>query len=173
MAPRKPVKSYRSDSNTVERLELDVPAGAESARPSFRYTRTNSAFWTVDQVSFTQPNPPSQLAVGSLRADTNLLGRPGSDSPWKVTAKAVVRTAHGEPVRDAKVTTELTAGGTVHTLTGTTEKDGSVTFKATVPRGVASAALTVTDVRYRDLAYYGELDPVRTLDLIRPAGNRG
>ncbi|MFF9351995.1 alkaline phosphatase family protein [Streptomyces sp. NPDC014734] len=167
------VRSYRSDVNTVERLELAVPAGAESARLSFRYTGTNSAFWTVDQVSFAQPGPPSQLAVGSLAADTNLLGRPGSDSPWKVTAKAVVRTAQGKPVKDAKVTTELTAGGTVHTLTGTTKKDGSVTFKVTVPRGVAAATLSVTDVRYRDLAYHGELDPVRTLDLTRPTGHRG
>ncbi|MFF9402977.1 hypothetical protein [Streptomyces sp. NPDC014744] len=48
-----------------------------------------------------------------------------------------------------------------------------MTFKVTVPRGVAEAALTVTDVRYRDLAYHGELDPVRTLDLDRPTGHRG
>ncbi|MFF9316911.1 alkaline phosphatase family protein [Streptomyces sp. NPDC014735] len=167
------VKSYRSDVNTVERLELTVPSGARTARLSFRYTGTNSAFWTVDQVSFAQPAPPSQLAVASLRADTNLLGRPGSDSPWKVTAHAVVRTAQGEPVKGARVTAELTADGTVRELTGTTKKDGSVTFKVTVPRGVAEAALTVTDVRYRDLAYHGELDPVRTLDLDRPTGHRG
>lgn len=167
------VKSYRSDVNTVERLELTVPAGAETARLSFRYTGTNSAFWTVDQVSFAQPEPPSQLAVASLHADTNLLGRPGSDSPWKVTAKAVVRTAQGTPVKGAKVTAELTAGGTTRELAGTTKKDGSVTFKVTVPRGVAEAALTVKDVRYQDLAYHGELDPVRTLDLARPTGHRG
>ncbi|MER6502008.1 alkaline phosphatase family protein [Streptomyces sp. NPDC001455] len=167
------VKSYRSDVNTVERLELTVPAGAGTARLSFRYTGTNSAFWTVDQVSFAQPAPPSQLAVDSLRAETNLLGRPGSGSPWKVTAHAVVRTAQGEPVKGAKVTAELTADGTVRELTGTTKKDGSVTFKVTVPRGVAEAALTVTDVRHQGLAYHGELDPVRTLDLDRPTGHRG
>ncbi|MEU3653953.1 hypothetical protein AB0E67_14195 [Streptomyces sp. NPDC032161] len=58
-------------------------------------------------------------------------------------------------------------------LAGTTKKDGSVTFRATVPRGVAGAALSVTDVRYQDLACHGELDPVRTLDLDRPTGHRG
>lgn len=52
----RPVKEYRTEnSNTVERIELDVPAGAKSARVSFRYTGTNSAFWTVDQVEVTQP----------------------------------------------------------------------------------------------------------------------
>ncbi|SCF75641.1 alkaline phosphatase family protein [Streptomyces sp. Ncost-T10-10d] len=167
------VKSYRSDANTVERLELPVPAGAKSARLSFRYTGTNSAFWTVDQVAFGRPNPPSQLAVTSLEADTELLGRPGSDASWKVTANGVVKTAQGKPVKGAKVTAELAAGGRVQKLTGTTKKDGSVRFGATVPRGIAEATLTVTDVRYQHLAYHGELDPVRTLDLTRPTGHRG
>ncbi|MFF4140134.1 alkaline phosphatase family protein [Streptomyces sp. NPDC001698] len=167
------VKSYRSNVNTVEHLELDVPAGAESARLSFRYTGTNSAFWTVDQVAFNQPHPPSQLAVASLTAGTNLLGRPGSDSPWKVTATGVVRTAQGEPVEGAEVTAELTAGDTVRKLTGTTKEDGSVTFRTTVPREVANAQLTVTGVQYQDLAYYGELDPVHSLGLSRPTGNLG
>ncbi|MFE5094694.1 alkaline phosphatase family protein [Streptomyces sp. NPDC056638] len=167
------VKSYRSDANTVERLELAVPAGAKSARLSFRYTGTNSAFWTVDQVAFGRPNPPSQLAVTSLGADTELLGRPGSDASWKVTANGVVKTAQGKPVKGAKVTAELTAGGRVQKLTGTTKKNGSVRFRATVPRGIAEATLTVTDVRYQHLAYHGELDPVRTLDLTLPSGHRG
>lgn len=46
------VKSYRADLNTVEHLEVAVPAGASTARFQFRYTGTNSAFWTVDQVVF-------------------------------------------------------------------------------------------------------------------------
>ncbi|MFF2328164.1 MULTISPECIES: alkaline phosphatase family protein [unclassified Streptomyces] len=167
------VASYRSNANTVEHLELAVPAGARTARLSFRYTGTNSAFWTVDQVALTQPAPPSQLAVTSLKADTQLLGRPGSDAAWKVTSTGVVKTAQGKPVKGAKVTAELTAGGKVQRLTGTTKKDGSVRFKATLRQGVAEAALTITDVRYRDLAYYGELDAVRTLALTRPTGHRG
>ncbi|MEV0575151.1 alkaline phosphatase family protein [Streptomyces sp. NPDC050392] len=167
------VKSYRANANTFEHLELAVPAGAESARLSFRYTGTNSAFWTVDQVAFGQPAPPSQLTVASLTADTKLLGRPGSDAAWKVTANGVVRTAQGKPVKGAKVTAELTAGGTVHRLTGTTKKDGSVRFRATVGRGTDRATLKVTSVGFRGLAYYGELDPVRALDLTRPSGHRG
>ncbi|MFJ6621507.1 alkaline phosphatase family protein [Kitasatospora sp. NPDC091335] len=47
------VKSYRADLNTVENLPVTVPAGAATARFQFRYTGTNSAFWTVDQVTFT------------------------------------------------------------------------------------------------------------------------
>ncbi|WP_224279112.1 alkaline phosphatase family protein [Streptomyces sp. LS1784] len=47
------VKSYRSDLDTVENLPVTVPAGATTARFQFRYTGTNSAFWTVDQVAFT------------------------------------------------------------------------------------------------------------------------
>ncbi|MFJ1826210.1 hypothetical protein [Streptomyces sp. NPDC088178] len=85
----------------------------------------------------------------------------------------MVRTAQGKPVKGAKVTAELTAGGKVHRLTGTTEKDGSVRFKTTVDQGVAEATLTVTEVRHENLAYCGELDPVRTLDLTRPTGHRG
>ncbi|MER7754474.1 alkaline phosphatase family protein [Kitasatospora sp. NPDC097643] len=46
------VKSYRADVNTVEQLPVTVPAGATTARLQFRYTGTNSAFWTVDQVTF-------------------------------------------------------------------------------------------------------------------------
>ncbi|MFJ2893290.1 alkaline phosphatase family protein [Streptomyces sp. NPDC087218] len=167
-----PVKSYRSDSNTVEHIGLTVPAGARTARLSFRYTGTNSAFWTVDRVALDQPAPPSQLAVASLTAGSKLLGRPGSDAPWKVTVDGVVRTAQGAPVKGAEVTAELTSGGTVRKLTGSTKKDGSVRFGATVGRGVAEASLRITEVRYRDLAYHGELDPVRGLDLTRPTGNR-
>lgn len=44
------VRSYRSNANGFERIELQVPSGARSARVHFKYTGTNSAFWTVDQV---------------------------------------------------------------------------------------------------------------------------
>lgn len=45
------VKSYEKDFNGVEKLSIDVPKKAKRAQVSFRYTGTNSAFWTVDQVS--------------------------------------------------------------------------------------------------------------------------
>ncbi|MFF3595953.1 alkaline phosphatase family protein [Kitasatospora indigofera] len=47
------VKSYRADTNTFESVTVNVPAGATTARLTFRYTGTNSAFWTVDQVTLT------------------------------------------------------------------------------------------------------------------------
>ncbi|WP_405851466.1 alkaline phosphatase family protein [Streptomyces sp. NBC_00090] len=47
------LKSYRTDHNTVEKFTVNVPAGATNARLRFRYTGTNSYFWTIDQVSLT------------------------------------------------------------------------------------------------------------------------
>ncbi|MER5740030.1 alkaline phosphatase family protein [Streptomyces sp. NPDC002262] len=51
--PRQLLRSYRADRNAFERLTVAVPAGATTARLSFRYTGTNSAFWTIDQVTLT------------------------------------------------------------------------------------------------------------------------
>ncbi|MET9736405.1 alkaline phosphatase family protein [Streptomyces sp. NPDC006458] len=48
-----PLKAYRADVNTVEKLAVAVPAGVTSVRLHFRYTGTNSSFWTVDQVGVT------------------------------------------------------------------------------------------------------------------------
>ncbi|MFI6962738.1 alkaline phosphatase family protein [Streptomyces sp. NPDC050255] len=44
------LKSYRSDVNKAERLTVSAPAGADTFQLRFRYTGTNSAFWTIDQV---------------------------------------------------------------------------------------------------------------------------
>ncbi|MEW2486099.1 hypothetical protein [Streptomyces sp. NPDC048411] len=84
-----------------------------------------------------------------------------------------MRTAQGVPVRGAKVVAELRYGNRVQKLTGTTKEDGSVRFRTTVQQGNAEATLTVTDVHYQHLGYYGELDPVRTLELTRPTGHKG
>ncbi|WP_306330165.1 alkaline phosphatase family protein [Streptomyces venezuelae] len=51
--PRQLLQSYRADRNAFEKLAVAVPAGATTARLSFRYTGTNSAFWTIDQVALT------------------------------------------------------------------------------------------------------------------------
>ncbi|MFE6227863.1 hypothetical protein [Streptomyces sp. NPDC057854] len=46
------LKSYRTvNVNQVESLTVNVPAGATTAQLRFRYTGTDSAFWTVDRVS--------------------------------------------------------------------------------------------------------------------------
>ncbi|MFC8956543.1 alkaline phosphatase family protein [Streptomyces sp. NPDC057101] len=45
------LQSYRANVNTFEKLTVAVPAGATTAQLRFRYTGTNSAFWTVDQVN--------------------------------------------------------------------------------------------------------------------------
>ena len=45
------LKSYDKNFNGVETISIDVPKKAKKAKVSFRYTGTNSAFWTVDQVS--------------------------------------------------------------------------------------------------------------------------
>ncbi|MFJ4026780.1 alkaline phosphatase family protein [Paenarthrobacter sp. NPDC089989] len=49
--PRRLVKQYTANFNGFERLAVEVPKGAKRAQLSFRYTGTNSAFWTVDQVT--------------------------------------------------------------------------------------------------------------------------
>ncbi|MGW8361463.1 alkaline phosphatase family protein [Streptomyces wedmorensis] len=51
--PQQLLQAYRADRNAFEKLTVTVPAGATTARLSFRYTGTNSAFWTVDQVTLT------------------------------------------------------------------------------------------------------------------------
>ncbi|MFE5796588.1 alkaline phosphatase family protein [Streptomyces sp. NPDC056503] len=51
--PRQLLRSYRADLNAFEKLTVAVPAGATTARLYFRYTGTNSAFWTIDQVTLT------------------------------------------------------------------------------------------------------------------------
>lgn len=45
------VKSYEKNFNGFESLSIEVPKKAKNAKVSFRYTGTNSAFWTIDQVS--------------------------------------------------------------------------------------------------------------------------
>lgn len=45
------LKSYDKNFNGIEDISIEVPKGAKKAKVSFRYTGTNSAFWTVDQVS--------------------------------------------------------------------------------------------------------------------------
>ena len=45
------VKSYDKNYNGVESITIDVPKKAKKAQVSFRYTGTNSAFWSIDQVS--------------------------------------------------------------------------------------------------------------------------
>ncbi|MDR2999332.1 MAG: alkaline phosphatase family protein, partial [Microbacterium sp.] len=53
------LKAYKFDTNRVEKVAVDVPAGARTAQFSFRYTGQNSAFWTVDQVQLLQASAPA------------------------------------------------------------------------------------------------------------------
>lgn len=48
------LKAYKVDTNRVEALPVEVPAGAKEAQLRFKYTGTNSAFWAVDQVGLSQ-----------------------------------------------------------------------------------------------------------------------
>ncbi|GAB2852586.1 hypothetical protein GCM10022221_60020 [Actinocorallia aurea] len=56
------LKSYTANTNVVENLAFEVPAGAKTARFRFHYTGTNSAFWTVDQVELKQEQSPADRA---------------------------------------------------------------------------------------------------------------
>ncbi|WP_255688072.1 alkaline phosphatase family protein [Actinocorallia sp. API 0066] len=66
-APRV-LKNYTAPANTIERLAFDVPEGAGTAQFRFRYTGTNSAFWTVDQVVLEQAAPPAPADTVKPRA---------------------------------------------------------------------------------------------------------
>ncbi|WP_231391913.1 alkaline phosphatase family protein [Arthrobacter sp. 35W] len=62
------VKSYRSNTNRFEQLAVDVPAGATKAQLRFKYTGTNSAFWTVDQVGLSQEPAVAPTTTATIEA---------------------------------------------------------------------------------------------------------
>lgn len=97
------VKSYKVSTNKHEGLIIDVPAGAKKAQLRFKYTGTNSAFWTVDQVALTQDawtEPVTVAAIAEVPA-----------SGWYTTAPSLTLTVEGgaAPLAaaiDAQVRTE-------------------------------------------------------------------
>ncbi|MCD2441085.1 alkaline phosphatase family protein [Agromyces sp. SYSU K20354] len=87
--------SYGSNVNRNERFDLAVPEGAQSVQFRFRYTGTNSAFWTVDRVRFEQaqptaPSAPRAVAVtsGDARAVVTWQA-PESDGHSAITSYTV------------------------------------------------------------------------------------
>lgn len=62
------VKAYKLNTNKFETLPVDVPAGAKEAQLRFKYTGTNSAFWTVDQVNLTQAAWPVPVTTAEIAA---------------------------------------------------------------------------------------------------------
>lgn len=66
------VKKYTANTNTNERLAVEVPAGAQTAQFRFHYTGTNSAFWVIDAVALGQEAvvADTQKPVATLAAPT-------------------------------------------------------------------------------------------------------
>ena len=83
------VKSYTAATNANERLAVSVPTGATTAQFRFRYTGTNSYFWTVDGVRL-ELGAVATVAVDVV-AETRCIGRKAY-----VTVKATNRA--GVPV---------------------------------------------------------------------------
>ncbi|MCX5070990.1 alkaline phosphatase family protein [Streptomyces sp. NBC_00513] len=160
------LKSYRTNVNTNEILKLTAPAGARSLQLRFRYTGTNSAFWTVDRVTVHQ-SAPSQPAVASLTAHAESLDKPDITTPWRITAKTRITTPNGQAVRDATVTAELRFDGHTTTLKGTTNK-GAVAKLVGYALYANSAELAITKVEKGAQPYFGELDRINTLTVNRP-----
>ncbi|WP_243648508.1 alkaline phosphatase family protein [Agromyces fucosus] len=126
------VKSYTAATNANERLSVSVPAGATTAQFRFRYTGTNSYFWTVDGVRLEQAAAPS-LEV-SAEAETRLV---------KGKVVVAVKATNHSPVPVAlsltsaygtKTFAEVQPGANaVHTFT---------TRKASVPAGTVTVQAT-------------------------------
>lgn len=78
------VKAYKLNTNKFETLPVDVPAGAKEAQLRFKYTGTNSAFWTVDQVNLTQ-------AAWAVPVTTAQIAAPAA-SGWHTSAPTLTLT---------------------------------------------------------------------------------
>lgn len=63
------LKSYSTETNTVENLPFAVPAGATTAQFRFRYTGENSSFWVVDAVGI-----KDAIEVANIRYAVNAGG---------------------------------------------------------------------------------------------------
>lgn len=160
------VKSYRENLNTHENLALTPPAGATSLKLRFRYTGTNSYFWTVDQVQV-QQRQPSQLAVWAIQTTTRSVDEPGIATPWRIDARIQITNPTGRRVPGATVTAVLRFDGHATKLTGVTGPSGVVHL-----RGYAmyadTAELEVIEVAKGSLPYYGEADKISKVTLQRP-----
>ena len=128
------VKSYTAATNANERLSVSVPAGATTAQFRFRYTGTNSYFWTVDGVRLEQAAAPS-LAV-SAEAETRL-----------VKGKVVVAV---KATNDSLVPVTVTLASAYGTKSFADVQPGAnvvhafTTRKASVPAGTVTVQATAT-----------------------------
>ena len=128
------VKSYTAATNTHERLDVAVPSGATTAQFRFRYTGTNSYFWTVDGVRLEQAAAPS----------------------LQVSAEAVTRIIKGKVVvavtatNDSAVPVAVTMTSAYGTKTFAAVQPGAsvvhvfTTRKAAVPAGTVTVQATAT-----------------------------
>lgn len=114
------VKAYKFDTNRVEKLAVDVPAGARTAQFSFRYTGQNSAFWTVDQVQLQQeqrPAAPASVQLTPGDAKISATWAPSGDgfdlAGYTITATPV-DAAVGAPVSVRTDATTAQLGGLVN-----------------------------------------------------------
>lgn len=159
------VKSYRSAVNGVERLELTPPAGATSLQLRFRYTGTNSYFWTLDQVQVQQAG----TRVAGITTTAVSVDEPGIAIPWKVTGKVAVAQAGGTgaPVAGATVSAELRFDDHATPVQAVTGADGVATLVA-YAMYAETADLVVTGVAKDGLAYQSGANAVSQVTVQRP-----
>ena len=128
------VKSYTAATNANERLAVSVPTGATTAQFRFRYTGTNSYFWTVDGVRL-ELGAVATVAVDVV-AETRCIGRKAY-----VTVKATNRA--GVPV-SLNVSTEY---GTKSFSSVAPDANATHSFAArasSVPAGAVTVQATRT-----------------------------
>ncbi|MGX1696655.1 alkaline phosphatase family protein [Microbacterium keratanolyticum] len=83
------LKTYKVDTNRVENLSFDVPAGAETAQVSFHYTGQNSAFWTIDQVVLVQEEPPAPIVPPAPTGLSVIAGDGSLRASWQASVSEV------------------------------------------------------------------------------------
>ncbi|HWU28438.1 MAG TPA: alkaline phosphatase family protein [Microbacterium sp.] len=144
------LKNYAKNTNANERLEFAVPQGAQQAQFRFRYTGTNSAFWTVDRVAFQQAQPTAPAAPRALQVTSGdataaaSWQAPASDGHSPITAYTVTAT----PIVDkgkSKQATPLSVRTTALTATLNGLRNG-VSYTVTVTATNAYGTSTASDV---------------------------
>lgn len=147
------VKSYKINTNKHEALPVDVPAGAKKAQLSFKYTGTNSAFWTVDQVSLTQAAWTVPVTVADIAV--------APASGWYTTAPTLTLSVQGDagqPAVAAEAGTrteyQMNDGGWVTYAGPVTLADGEtkVNYRSVNGGGIAEGTKTLGTIKVDTVA---------------------
>ncbi|SEE00125.1 Type I phosphodiesterase / nucleotide pyrophosphatase [Arthrobacter alpinus] len=140
------LKAYKIDTNRMESLPADVPAGAKEAQLRFKYTGTNSAFWTVDALTLTQAAWTVPVTTASIAE--------APASGWHTTAPTLTLTVNGGAAALAaesgmRTEYQLNDGGWVTYSAPVTLADGEtkIDYRSVNGGGVAEESKTLGTIK--------------------------